>query len=287
MVKMNLAESAVNQKKIRVVLIKPSKYDDEGYVIRHFRGVLPSNTLVCLYGLTRDVAKRELLGADVELQAELFDDSVQKIPVGRIIRSNKHPNVRTIVALVGVQSGLTLAGSIAPGRFADGDLIAGLWGVGAGLTFFALDGHQLLLAALGQSFGVAPLVGSPLASEMLRLSARMFPLSLAIAAPILISLLLVDMALGTAARSLPGLNVFFVTYPLKAALTLADGTLTTAQRACHPLSSARRGVRQVKQFARSSVRCAGLFEAGARASAIGAETQRLCHQRMRLPTDSA
>ncbi len=104
MVKMDFAKSAVARKKIRVVLIKPSKYDDEGYVIRHFRGVLPSNTLACLYGLTRDVANRELLGKHVELQAELFDDTVQKIPVSRIIRSNKPPNARTIVALVGVQS---------------------------------------------------------------------------------------------------------------------------------------------------------------------------------------
>jgi len=37
-----------------VYLIKPSKYDDEGYVIRYWRGILPSNTLACLYGLTED-----------------------------------------------------------------------------------------------------------------------------------------------------------------------------------------------------------------------------------------
>jgi len=104
MVKMAFAKSAVKRKKIRVALIRPSKYDDEGYVIRHFRGVLPSNTLACLYGLTQDVAKQGLLGKDVELQAELFDDTLRKIPVSRIIRSNKLPNERTIVALAGVQS---------------------------------------------------------------------------------------------------------------------------------------------------------------------------------------
>ncbi len=27
-----------------IYLIKPSKYDDDGYVIRYWRGVLPSNT---------------------------------------------------------------------------------------------------------------------------------------------------------------------------------------------------------------------------------------------------
>ena len=94
----------LKQKKIKIVLIKPSKYDDEGFVIRHFRGVLPSNTLACLSSLTQDVAKRELLGTETELTVELIDDTVQKIPVKRIIRSNRLPYRRTIVALVGVQS---------------------------------------------------------------------------------------------------------------------------------------------------------------------------------------
>jgi hypothetical protein len=42
-------------RRLTVVLIRPSKYDDEGYVIRHFRGVLPSNTLACLSSLTEDL----------------------------------------------------------------------------------------------------------------------------------------------------------------------------------------------------------------------------------------
>jgi radical SAM superfamily enzyme YgiQ (UPF0313 family) len=89
---------------IRIVIIKPSKYDDEGYVIRHFRGVLPSNTLACLSSLTQEVAKHKLLGNDVTLQVDLFDDTVQKIPVDRIIKSNRLPKQRTIIVLAGVQS---------------------------------------------------------------------------------------------------------------------------------------------------------------------------------------
>jgi radical SAM superfamily enzyme YgiQ (UPF0313 family) len=98
------AGSSSKRKQIRIVLIKSSKYDDEGYVIRHFRGVLPSNTLNCLSSLTQDVAKRKLLGSDVELKVELFDDTIQKVPVKRIIKSNRLPQQRTIVALAGVQS---------------------------------------------------------------------------------------------------------------------------------------------------------------------------------------
>ncbi len=91
-------------KNIRIVIIKPSKYDDEGYVIRHFRGVLPSNTLACLSSLTQEVARQKFLGEDVTLEVDLFDDTVQKIPVDRIIQSNHLPRQRTIIVLAGVQS---------------------------------------------------------------------------------------------------------------------------------------------------------------------------------------
>jgi radical SAM superfamily enzyme YgiQ (UPF0313 family) len=100
----NFAAHSNRPKRLRVVLIKPSKYDDEGYVIRHFRGVLPSNTLACLSSLTRKVAERGLLGKDIELEVEIFDDTVQKIPVRRILRSNRLPDRRTVVALAGVQT---------------------------------------------------------------------------------------------------------------------------------------------------------------------------------------
>jgi len=100
----NSRSSVSARRKIRVVIIKPSKYDDDGYVIRHFRGVLPSNTLACLSSLTRDVADRGLLGNDVKLDIDLFDDTVQKIPVERIIRRHKLPRQRVVIALAGVQT---------------------------------------------------------------------------------------------------------------------------------------------------------------------------------------
>ena len=69
--------------RLHVYLVKPSKYDDEGYVVRHWRGVLPSNTLACLYALTEDVRRRALLG-DVDLRVSVLDEAVQKIPLAKI-----------------------------------------------------------------------------------------------------------------------------------------------------------------------------------------------------------
>jgi radical SAM superfamily enzyme YgiQ (UPF0313 family) len=87
-----------------IYLIKASKYDDDGYVIRHWRGVLPSNSLACLYGLTEDVRRRNGLGADLNWKVEVLDESVHKIDVKKIVRSSKRPHTKTIVCLVGVQT---------------------------------------------------------------------------------------------------------------------------------------------------------------------------------------
>ena len=39
---------ATQPSRLHLFLVKPSRYDDDGYVVRHWRGVLPSNTLACL-----------------------------------------------------------------------------------------------------------------------------------------------------------------------------------------------------------------------------------------------
>ncbi|MBV8661999.1 MAG: radical SAM protein, partial [Hyphomicrobiales bacterium] len=47
-------------------LIKPSHYDDEGYVIQWVRSAIPSNTLAVLYGLAADCRARQVLGEAVD-----------------------------------------------------------------------------------------------------------------------------------------------------------------------------------------------------------------------------
>ena len=41
-------------RRFQLVLIKPSHYDDDGYVIQWMRAFVPSNTLAVLYSLGRD-----------------------------------------------------------------------------------------------------------------------------------------------------------------------------------------------------------------------------------------
>ncbi|MFZ0427093.1 MAG: radical SAM protein [Acidobacteriota bacterium] len=88
--------------KIQLYLIKPSSYDDDGYVVRYFRGVLPSNTLACLASLTRSACEREPLD-QFEFTIREIDEAVMKVDTRRICRSSREAE-RVIVCLVGVQT---------------------------------------------------------------------------------------------------------------------------------------------------------------------------------------
>jgi hypothetical protein len=89
--------------KLHVVLIKPSKYDDDGYLIRFWKGVLPSNTLNVLHGLTEDVRERRVFN-NLSIEVTTFDETAEKVPVNRIIRWSKEPATNLLVCLVGVQT---------------------------------------------------------------------------------------------------------------------------------------------------------------------------------------
>jgi hypothetical protein len=85
------------------VLIKPSHYDDEGYVIQWFRSSIPSNSLAVLYGLALDCAERKVLGADVDLDIHAFDETNSRIRPGQIASLLEGADAG-MVMLVGVQS---------------------------------------------------------------------------------------------------------------------------------------------------------------------------------------
>jgi len=98
-----LLPHALKYKTLRVILIKPSKYDDEGYVVRFWRGVLPGNSLNVLHGLTEDVKRRGVFG-DITIQVDTFDETAEKVPVKQIVRWSRHPATKLVVCLVGVQT---------------------------------------------------------------------------------------------------------------------------------------------------------------------------------------
>jgi len=90
-------------KKFCLVLVKPSHYDDDGYVIQWFRSAIPSNSLAALYGLARDCAARKVLGDDVELAIHTFDETNTRIRPEKLAAMIERAG-GGVVMLVGVQS---------------------------------------------------------------------------------------------------------------------------------------------------------------------------------------
>jgi Radical SAM superfamily len=86
------------------ILIKPSHYDDDGYVIRWWRATIPSNSLAALYGIAADCAERQVLGPDIIIDIEPIDEANTRIDVPALLARFQRCGNFGIVALVGVQS---------------------------------------------------------------------------------------------------------------------------------------------------------------------------------------
>ncbi len=98
-----MTESATRQKFL-VEIIKPSHYDDDGYVIQWWRAFIPSNSLACLWAIAEDAAQRQALGPDVELEIHGYDETHTVIPTRQIIQRIQDNAGAGIVLLAGVQS---------------------------------------------------------------------------------------------------------------------------------------------------------------------------------------
>ncbi len=92
------------KKTFRIVLIKPSHYDDEGYVIRWRWSSVPSNSLASLYSISEQVRSSGILGPDLDIPIDVYDETNIKIPIKKIIRQFSEPGATGVVCMVGVQT---------------------------------------------------------------------------------------------------------------------------------------------------------------------------------------
>ncbi|MBV8835933.1 MAG: radical SAM protein [Alphaproteobacteria bacterium] len=91
-------------RRFQLVLIKPSHYDDDGYVIRWWRSMIPSNSLAAVYGIAIDCAARGVLGAHVAIDIDPIDEMNTRVDIPAIIGRFRRNDNFGLVALIGVQS---------------------------------------------------------------------------------------------------------------------------------------------------------------------------------------
>jgi len=96
--------AAASRRIFELILIKPSHYDDDGYVIQWARSSIPSNSLAVLYGLALDCAQRQVLGPDVDIRIGAWDECNTRTVTADILARLQRAGGHGLVALVGVQS---------------------------------------------------------------------------------------------------------------------------------------------------------------------------------------
>lgn len=116
------------------------------------------------------------------------------------------------------QMGFSVANLIDPSTNAQSPMLGVMLSLMAVMTFFLLDGHHLLIRGLAYSFEKIPPGSGLIEMNIEAVVAQfglMFVFGIALVAPAVITLLLIDVSMAVMARTMPQVNIFIIGLPLK------------------------------------------------------------------------
>lgn len=132
--------------------------------------------------------------------------------------------------LLGQQMGLAFASLIDPQNGTQVPVVSQVYVLFTTLLFLALDGHLLLIEAVVDSFALLPVGAAGItqagAGRLLAFGGEVLAQAVLIAAPVIATLLIANLAFGVMARSTPQLNIFAVGFPLTILVGVAAIWLT-------------------------------------------------------------
>jgi flagellar biosynthetic protein FliR len=121
--------------------------------------------------------------------------------------------------LASQQIGFSYAGIIDPSTGAQSDAVRWLYGMLATIAFLGFNGHHEVLRALTASYGGLPIgtgqVDVSLLTGIRETLGLVFTVGVRLAAPIVLVLLVVELAVGLISRTAPTLNFMVVGFPLR------------------------------------------------------------------------
>ena len=121
--------------------------------------------------------------------------------------------------LSGNQLGLSYGSMVDPQSGVRNNVLAGLYGNLALLTFFLINGHHAFVRGLASSYAAMPIGGGHVDPSIPRAVMQMlgliFVLGLRLAAPLIIVLLVVELAMGLITRAAPSFNLMAVGTPVR------------------------------------------------------------------------
>ncbi|RXT15128.1 flagellar biosynthetic protein FliR [Ammoniphilus sp. CFH 90114] len=130
--------------------------------------------------------------------------------------------IQTAGGFIDMQMGLAMASVIDPQTGIHTPLMGQFKYILALLFLLSTNAHHLLIQGIIESYKIVPLdqlglniSGGNITSVISQAFYHMFLSAFMIAAPIVVSLFLVDVALGIVARTVPQLNIFVIGIPIK------------------------------------------------------------------------
>ena len=127
-------------------------------------------------------------------------------------------------SLIDVVSGFSYGSLINPLSGESSAVMNRFYSLVGTLIFLIIGGDAWTLRGLGRTFQLVPLTSGPRLSSLVggaeQVLATVFAAALEIAAPVLVALLITDVAFGVVSRVVPQLNVFAVGFPTKVAVAM-------------------------------------------------------------------
>ncbi len=132
--------------------------------------------------------------------------------------------IQTAGGLADIVSGFSFGATVDPINGNQGGTFAELYGLIGVMLFIAIGGDAWLLHGLTRTFELVPLtkgphIGSIVAGAETAFSA-MFVAAVEVAAPMILALMITDVAFGLVSKVVPQMNVFSVAFPLKVGVSL-------------------------------------------------------------------
>lgn len=126
--------------------------------------------------------------------------------------------------IISIQSGFSFARFMDPLSMTQVTVIEQLKNLLAMMLFLAMDAHHILVRAIVASFREVP-IGSVTIHQsffqyLITVSGRIFVTGFKIGAPIIVTLMFVEIALGMLSRMIPQINIFIEGVPLKILVTV-------------------------------------------------------------------
>jgi flagellar biosynthesis protein FliR len=181
-------------------------------------GIVLTLILIPWQSVSPDAQEISFIGFAVAILKELI--------IGMLIgfaASLTFATMQIVGEVMGFGSGFASSRIFNPAISETGTAFDQLFTIVAMMVFMVIDGHHLVILALGKTFEMVPINGPlPVGSlEMLaRMTAQLIMTGIQLALPVMVALTITDIGLGLVARVAPRIQIYFLGLPLKVGVSL-------------------------------------------------------------------